>query len=801
MAAEACCDLCALPLGRAPLEQVFDGQARAFCCTGCLNVYTILTESGAIARGEDFRQSELYLESLRLGLISNAAREARALPEGAEVRECLYQINGLWCTACGWLVEHALAKEYGVLSAEVIFTSDLLKLRYAPQFLQPDRIPARVAALGYALTEHTPGQDNGRAGRQDMLLRLGIAGGLWMNVMLFSLVIYASYFESISSWAARAIPFVLMALATPAVFYSAWPIHRLALLGLRQGVVRMEALISTGVFAAYLYSTVQAVAGGQHFYFDTACAIVTLVLTGKALERGAKEKTAQAIAFLHRLLPNKARLYADGRERFISIEALQPGMTLLVKPGERIPADATVVDGASSIDESVVTGESELQTRRAGDAVLGGSLNAAGALTLQVTRAAAESTLARIINSVEAALATRTPLERQVDRVSRYFVPAVTLLALATFFGWSLAGLAQTEAMLRAIAVLVIACPCALGIATPLATTAAVGAASRRGILVRDASVLETLRRIDLVVFDKTGTVTEGDFRVRETTLTPAQLAAVAALETRSEHPLAHALLRHARERALELPPVSEVAIHPGQGLSGRIGGVEWLVGNRALLGARGIDSQLEAQAALWEQEGLTVAFAAMTDGITGAIAFGDRLRPDARPLVAELRRRGLRTVLLSGDSERTTARIAAQLEVSEHHAAVPPDRKAETLRAYQAQGLRVAMLGDGINDAPALAAADLGIAMGSGTDLAMHAAPVVLVSSQLSRVVEIFDLARLTLRVVSQNLFWAFAYNALGISLAIAGVLNPILAAAAMILSSLSVIANSLRIRATRRS
>jgi len=792
----ATCDLCGAAATKRPQVQVFRDQEQRFCCTGCLNVYAILLESGAIEAGVDPRQTDLFRESQRLGLLGRAEEDqASPIPEGAETKEALFQLSGMWCAACGWVVEHGLRQESGIVSAEVLFTSDLLKVTYCPQMVPPGTVPERVKALGYRATEFGTEQEGDRRAWQDMLLRLGIAGGMWMNVMLFSLVIYASYWEGIAGWAQRAVPFILMVLTLPAVLYSAWPIHRIAWYGLKTGHLRMEALISTGVLAAFTYSSVQAFLGGRHFYFDTACAIVTLVLTGKALERNAKDRSARAIAMLHRLLPKKARLRIDGQERFVAIEALEPGLVFLVKPGERIPADGVVVEGQSAVDESVVTGESDPRAKAAGDAVICGSLNTAGVLEIRVTRCGEDSTLAQIVKSVQAALASKSPLERMVDRVSRVFIPAVLVLATLTVLMCLGRGLLATEALLRGIAVLVIACPCALGIATPLATTAAIGAASRQGIIIRDVRVLETFRKVDLLILDKTGTVTEGDFRVRHAELEGLEL--VAALESYSEHPLAHAVGKYADEQGLVRLDATGIAVREGRGIAGMVADQRVLVGNRRLLVEEGIllPPDVAAKATAWEGEGLTVAFAAVAGRCTGALAFGDRPRSEAVSVIAELRARGVRTVLLSGDAWATTERIAKMVGVDDFLGEVSPSEKAEAVRRFQGEGRVVAMVGDGINDAPALAAADLGIAMGSGADLAMHAAPVVLMRDSLTRITGVFRLASLTMRVLKQNLFWAFFYNTAGISLAMTGVLNPILAAGAMVLSSLSVIGNSMRL------
>ena len=791
----ATCDLCGASADRNPQVQTFHAQARRFCCTGCLNVYAILAESGALEAGTDLRETALFQESLRLGLLGRAEAEAGPRPEGLETREALFQVGGMWCGACGWVIEHALRRDPGIVSAEVLFTSDLLKVTYCPQLVQPGTVPDRVASLGYRATEFGTEREGDRRAWQDLLLRLGIAGGMWMNVMLFSLVVYASYWEAISPWAQRAVPFILLGLSLPAVLYSAWPIHRIAWYGFRSGHLRMEALISTGVLAAFLYSSAQAVLGGRHYYFDTACAIVTLVLAGKALERGAKDRSARAVAMLHRLLPRKARLRLEGQERFVAIEALAPGTVFLVKPGERIPADGIVVEGASAVDESVVTGEADPRPRGPGQEVICGSLNTTGVLAVRVTRCGEDSTLARIVASVQGALASKSPLERTVDRVSRLFIPVVLGLAVLTVAVGVGRGLTGTEALLRGIAVLVIACPCALGIATPLATTAAIGAASRQGIIIRDAGVLETFRKVDLVVLDKTGTLTEGVFRVRHSVL--KRLDLVAALESYSEHALAHAIVRHAAERGLAPLDATDIQVRAGSGILGTVAGHRVAVGNRRLLAEEGVPvpGDLEALAAGWEVQGLTVAFAAVDGDCEGALALGDRPREEAAAVLAGFRARGLRTLLLSGDAPATTERIARAVGVDAWEGGVAPGDKAEVVRRHQAQGQVVAMVGDGVNDAPALAAADLGIAMGSGADLATHAAPVVLMRDSLACVTQVFGLATLTLRVLKQNLFWAFFYNALGISLAMTGVLNPILAAGAMVLSSLSVIGNSMRL------
>jgi P-type Cu2+ transporter len=761
-----------------------DASDQEFCCAGCRNVHAILVESGALAAGVDFRESPIYQQSLRLGLIATGRPEPASPvpPPNAEQREAVFQIGGMWCASCGWLIEHVLARTPGVVNAEVIFTSDLLKVRYCPQYLPSERIQERVASVGYRASEYTGQNTVQDAERRDLLLRLGIAAFLSMNVMTFSLVVYASFFEPISASFARYLPFVLMALATPSVFYCAAPILRIAWSGTRAGVLRMESLLALGILMAYAYSVAVAIRGGTHVYFDTSCAIVTLVLTGKAIERAAKEKSVRAVTLLYRLMPNKARLMQDGQERFVSLDALRPGAVFRVKSGERLPADGIVVEGRSHADESVLTGESAPQSKEPGDPVVCGSINMGGILDVAATRVGAESTLARIVRTVEQAAANRTHMERAVDRAARRFIPAVLTISALTFAAWLAASGHPADALLHAIAVLVIACPCALGIATPLALTAAVGAASRRGILVSDTRVLETIRNIDVVVLDKTGTATEGRFTVLEVTGDLSRMAELSAVEACSEHPIGKALAEHTAPKGT----ATEVVLHPGMGISAVVEGTRYFAGNRRLHNLPPEDRPAAG----------TLVYFGWDSEVKGRIVFGDRVRPEARALCSALKERGIRTVLLSGDSPAATQAVAAEIGADEWRAEATPEQKIAFIRELQQRRQCVAMLGDGVNDAPSLAQADLGIALGSGTDIAMQAAPLVLMNNSLGAVIDTLDLANRTFRIVRQNLFWAFAYNAAGITLAATGILNPILAAGAMVLSSLSVIGNSRRLK-----
>lgn len=794
------CQLCGLPPGTTVYKGQFDGLEKLFCCHGCLHVFTILRESGALQPGVDPRDTELFRRSLEAGLVSQTEKEAPA-EELGEALELALQVEGMWCASCAWLIEHMLRKEGGVLAAEVLFASDLVKVRYLPQRMPPGRIRERIERLGYKVSEYKPGAERADDGRQrDLQLRLGVAGFVWMNVMTLSSVFYVSYFESIADSMRSYLPWVLTALTAPAVFYSAWPILRLAGIGLRERVLRMEALLALGILAAYSFSVFQAFAGGNHFYFDTACAIITFVLIGKLLEAGAKARAARAVTLLHRMMPRKARVMDGARERWVAMEQLETGTAFVVKPGERSPADGIIAAGRSLVDESVITGESRPLERKPGDVLVGGSMNISGVLTVTASQVGEDGTLARMIRAVERALASRARVERRVDRVTAIFIPVVLALAVATFLGWRYAGGEPVQtAMLHAIAVLVIACPCALGIATPLAISSAVAAASRHGILINNADVWETVDSVGTVVFDKTGTVTAGEFRMlRSSGLAETELLRhVAPIEVMSEHPLGRAIVDRAVGLGMRFEPGKDVLRYEGMGISGGVDGEEVFAGNQrlALLMAGRIPAILATAAETWQHEGLSAVYVGWGGEVRGVLCCGDEIRPEARGAIGALKKKGLQTVILSGDSAGTTAAVSRKVAADCFEAEVLPEAKAEFIRRLQTARGAVAMVGDGVNDAPALAQATLGIAMGSGAALAMQAAPVVLMTPTLRRVGDTFELAERTVRTVRRNLFWAFAYNVAGITLAMAGVITPLWAAGAMIVSSVSVIVQSARL------
>ena len=623
-------------------------------------------------------------------------------------------------------------------------------------------------------------------------------------------------------------PWLQLALATPVQFYAGWPFYRGAWRVARHGASDMNTLIAVGTSAAYFYSLAAILfpgffraAGmaedGLPLYFDTAAVIITLILLGRFLEARARSHTSDAIRRLVGLAPRTARLVAPaGSERDVPIEQVVPGDLVLVRPGERIPVDGRVRDGGSSVDESMVTGESMPVTKRPGDEVIGGTVNLSGSFRFQATRVGRDTVLAQIVRLVQEAQGSRAPIQRLADVVTGRFVPVVLLVAAVTFVAWLVFGPAPAFnlALLNMVAVLIIACPCALGLATPTSIMVGTGKGAENGVLVRNAEALERLHKVNTVVLDKTGTLTEGKPRVTDVVRAPDApgevelLRLVASAERGSEHPLGEAIVRHAREElGLELADIQAFEAVSGQGIVAEVEGRRILVGNPALMGRHGIGlGELVDRAAALAGEGKTSVFVALDGRAVAVVAIADTLKPGSIPAVAELRRLGLQVVMLTGDGERTAHAIARQAGIDRALADVRPDEKAAQVRKLQSEGRTVAMVGDGVNDAAALAQADVGIAIGTGTDVAIEAAAVTLMRPDLRGVITAIALSRATMRNIRQNLFWAFAYNVALIPLAAGAfypftgwLLDPILAAAAMALSSVTVVSNALRLRRFR--
>jgi Cu+-exporting ATPase len=585
--------------------------------------------------------------------------------------------------------------------------------------------------------------------------------------------------------------------------------YRSAWGALRAATGNMDLLVALGTSAAYGLSVALLLwpqLGAGHLYFEASAAVITLVLLGKVLEGRAKRSATAAVRALMDLRPATARVVRGSRQVEVPVHAVGRGDVVLVRPGERMPVDGEVTDGRTQVDESMVTGESLPVDKQPGDQVTGGSINGSGLVQVCATQVGADSTLARIIATVRGAQASKAPVQRLVDRVAAIFVPVVVAVAGVALVAWLAAGASPIAAVITAVSVLVIACPCALGLATPTAIMVGTGAAARAGILIKNAQALERAHGVSTVVFDKTGTLTEGRPAVVEVVAVDMSeqglLRLVASAQQGSEHPLARALLDAAARDDTELAAVQEFSGVPGKGLRASVGGRALGIGNRALMADLGVAcDQLEDRVAALEIRGRTVMWVASVSEpkLLGVIAAGDRLKPSAREAVSMLRQKGIRTVMLTGDNGRTARSVAGELAIDEVAAEVLPEGKAAAVTRLRESGAVVAMVGDGINDAPALAAADLGLAMGTGTDVAMHTAGVTLMRGDPRLVVDAMAVSRATYNKIRQNLFWAFVYNVVGIPLAALGYLSPVVAGAAMAFSSVSVVTNSLLLRRWR--
>jgi P-type Cu2+ transporter len=802
------CDLCGLRLPASPFPINRDGVEYHFCCAGCRHVFQILAESGALEG--DFRSSELYRQCLNLGLIGNpegAAKTPELSPEELRgARELVLHVEGMWCTACSWLIEKVIKAKAGVLDARVIFASDTARIHYRPQETTPGEIGGAIDGLGYRAVPRDRIHEAEAAERSTLLIRTGVALFLLMNIMFFSYTLYIGYFQELGPEAQTVVPWVLLALTVPAVFWCGAPILRKAWRSFFAGAPTMEVLLGISILSAFFYSVYALLSGRDHYYFDTAAALVTLLLVGKLIETSARHRASENIHRLYGMLPRKVRLKTTDGDRLVSIDSLSPGDIFVVRPGEKIPADGRITSGNSSVDESLLTGESKPVGKSAGDDVTGSSMNLSGVIEVETVRVGEDTLLSGIIRMVEGALARKSPLERFVDRVARIFVPAVIILSVATAVVLLLSGAGVETALLRAITVLVIACPCALGLATPLAVAAGIGFAAGKGILIRDGSVLQAAGKVDRVVFDKTGTLTEGRFElleiVTEDNRADEDLGLLAAIEYHANHPIGDAVVRAWTDRGFPVADAGEVHLLEGKGIEGLAGeeiGTRVIVGNEGFVRENGftIPDAFNGKSRAETARGRTVVFFGV-EGRTrgGYIVLGDTLKTTAPGAVADLKEQGLSLQILSGDAAGTTAAIAGQAGVAEYRARMLPLDKIAEIERLQGEGEVVAMVGDGINDAPALAQADVGIAMGGGTEIAVESSAVTLLRDDLTLVGLSIETARRTVAVIKQNLAWAFLYNCVGIFLAVSGVLNPLIAAAAMLVSSLSVVANSLRLK-----
>ncbi|MFQ5860703.1 MAG: heavy metal translocating P-type ATPase [Dehalococcoidia bacterium] len=751
----------------------------------------------------------------------------------------LLRVGGMTCASCVNHVEEALKEVPGVLTARVNLATEQATVELVPGTASIEELRQAIQDTGYTFEGLVDDHRADRVDRERQARQREIS--YYQRRLLFAATLTIPLFiGSIGKWLPLGVPgflsnaYLLWALATPVQLWAAFPFYRMMWGGLRHRTANMGTLIALGTSAAYLYSVVAillpslfAPTGVQpELYFETAALIITLILLGRFLEARAKGRASEAIRKLMDLQAHTARVLRDGQEVELPVEQLVPGDLVLVRPGEKLPVDGEVIEGHSAVDESMLTGESMPVEKAPGSVVYGATLNRSGSFTFRATKVGEETVLAQIIRLVEEAQGSKAPIQRLADRVSAYFFPALLAVGIVAFIFWFILGPQPsfTYALLTFVAVLIIACPCALGLATPTAIMVGTGKGAEMGILIKGAETLELARKVGTVILDKTGTLTRGrpvvtDIVAVETTEDDL-LRLAASVEQRSEHPLGEALLERARERALKLEAPLEFQALPGRGVQARLNGSPVLLGNLALLEEHQVPSNgLEERAQEMAAEGKTPMFVAVDGRAVGVIVVADTLKPEAAQVVATLRGMGLQVVMLSGDNQRTAQAVARQLGIQRVLAEVFPEQKAQEVKRLQGEGQRVAMVGDGINDAPALMQADLGIAISSGTDIAMESAGIVLMRDDLRGVVKAFSLSRATLRTIKQNLFWAFFYNTalipvaagilyplfatlggvpggLGFFFGEFGFLNPVLAALAMAFSSVSVVTNSLRLR-----
>ena len=718
------------------------------------------------------------------------------------------QLTGMTCAACSARIEKVLSRMSGVYNVNVNLALETGRVTYDPAAFSAEEIIGKIEKIGYGASVKggdTPAAEDPRKKEIRKKTRMFVISAILSLPLLWTMFAHFSFTRWMYVPDLFMNPYFQWILATPVQFWIGWTFYKGAFAALRNGSANMDVLVVLGTSAAYFYSVFLVVTGSGHgLYFETSAVLITLILLGKLFEARAKGHSSDAIKKLMGLQPTMAVVEQDGVTAEIPISEVKVGDVLVIRPGASVPVDAEVLSGSSAVDESMLTGESLPVDKNAGDLLYAATVNANGSLRVRAKNIGKDTMLSGIIRVVEEAQGSKAPIQRLADKISGVFVPVVVGIAVVTFLVWYFVVTPGdfAEALTSTIAVLVIACPCALGLATPTSIMAGSGRAAEHGILFKTAEAMEQTKSIDTVVFDKTGTITKGtpevtDFFTLDSSEKDRFIALAAAAESDSEHPVARAITDFGVDHGFQVPKAEEFESIPGHGIRCKIDGAEVLLGNQKLLERFNVPfNDAVADVSFLENEGKTVMYMAVEGEHSAVIAVADTVKESSAQAVKELHALGLEVIMLTGDQERTAKSIAAAVGIDRIIAGVLPDQKAQTIAALQAEGKRVAMAGDGINDAPALAVADIGMAMGTGTAVAMEAADVTLMHGDLLRVPDTLKMSRLTVRNIKQNLFWALAYNSIGIPIAAAGLLAPWVAGAAMAFSSVSVVLNALRLQ-----
>jgi heavy metal translocating P-type ATPase len=780
------CDLCGLPTGSAPVVRSFDGEEKHFCCSGCARVYGVARENG-------------MLDQVRR---QPAPRLPAPILDLTKTETAYFDVGGMWCAGCATAAERVLQHQSGIRSAAVSFAAERGRIQYDPNLADPTAALRTLDSLGYrARLLSDPAETRQERQQERTLRQLIVAAAFGMQVMLLYLVqLYPLYAAGqFASPDVRRLQYVVWALATPVLLWGGSSFLRGAWRALRARTATMDTLMALGTLSAYGYSIYVTLTGSGEAYFDSVAMITTFVMIGRYLEALGGAQARKDIRKLLKLQPDTAQKRVDGSWQQVQARVLLAGDTILIKPGERIPADAEILEGEGAVDESLLTGESMPVEKAPGDRVYAGTVVANAALIGRVERPVQDTRLAQIAHLVEETLSAKPPIQRLADRAAAYFAFGILAAAVLTALGWTLTGHPPARALLAAVAVLVVACPCALGLATPLALTVTLGRTTQAGILVRNPSALETAAQMQRIAFDKTGTLTAGRMAVVDTKVDPQTgksaadlLALAAAVEQYSEHPIARAIVA-----AVSTPPpgAGEFQSLRGLGASAQVDGRRVMVGSARFLD---VDAQaaLMVEAQSHTRQGETVVWVGSEGRAEGFISLRDTANPTAQAALRGLEAARIHPVMLSGDDPRTVQAIAAELGLADYEGRCTPADKAARIEGWQAAGARVAMVGDGVNDAPALAQADLSITAAGGTDVAGETSDIVLTRPELTLIPWLVALSRRTRRIILENLGWAFAYNVVSVPLAAFGVISPVIAALAMATSSLLVVGNSLRLR-----